>query len=335
MSNHPNQCFPWQTSIWDHLRASQQNNRLPHAILLTGDSGMGKAQFAQAFAQSLLCTNRNQEGHACMQCRGCQLFQAGTHPDFTLLSPEEEGKNITVDQVRRLGSYFSMTSQYEGFRVAIITPAERMNAAAANSLLKTLEEPPAQTLLLLVSSQSSWLLPTVRSRCQQIHFQRPGRDITLPWLKAQLDNHDNDMELLLNLSNEAPLKALKMAQDNSIQERHALFNEIEDMQKGLLTPADIAERCLKRNPKQVIDWLSSWVSDLIRLGLSEKPPGLVNQDLVKFLHQNRNRLDLLQAFRYLDRLHEALRLSYTQVNMQMLLEDMFIGWRTLITIDTK
>ncbi|RMG36493.1 MAG: DNA polymerase III subunit delta', partial [Gammaproteobacteria bacterium] len=144
--------LPWQTDRWEELVARRRSGRFPHALLLSGPQGIGKRQFAHRVAAALVCDATDPAAAPCGSCRSCRLVRSGTHPDIRWLTPEAEGKAIRVDAVRSLIDQSSLTTQAQGMRVFIVEPADAMNAAAANALLKTLEEPPASSCLLLVSS---------------------------------------------------------------------------------------------------------------------------------------------------------------------------------------
>jgi DNA polymerase III subunit delta' len=172
-------------SSWDRLQA--QRGRLPHALLLVGQRGLGKFAVAQAFAGSLLCEQPQADGHACGRCLACNWFAQGNHPDYRLLQPQalaeegdaEEGKKkasqqITIDQVRGLDDFFNVGTHRAGLRIVVVNPADAMNRSTANSLLKVLEEPPPETLFLLISSEPLRLLPTIRSRCQVVPVTVPS-----------------------------------------------------------------------------------------------------------------------------------------------------------------
>src|SRR6185312_9049826 len=146
---------------WNYLHQRRQNNSLPHALLLTG---LPDLEFPRLFSKSLLCLKPDLEGKACNNCRTCSLMQAGSHPDFYQIEPEETGKTIRIDQIRELISELNQTAQQGGYKIAIIAPAEAMQMGAANALLKTLEEPAANTLIMLVSNQPGLLAATLRSR---------------------------------------------------------------------------------------------------------------------------------------------------------------------------
>jgi len=181
--------LPWQAEHWTRLQARRQRDALPHALLLCGAAGLGKRAFAQRFVQGLLCAEPA-DGDPCGRCRSCLLVAAGTHPDVVSLSfgSRKDGvqrSEIVVDQIRELSARLAMSSQFGGWQVATIDPADAMNPAAANALLKTLEEPSAQTMLVLLSD-APWRLPqTIRSRCQRIEFQLPAAAAALAWLQGE------------------------------------------------------------------------------------------------------------------------------------------------------
>ncbi|HBB79504.1 MAG TPA: DNA polymerase III subunit delta', partial [Pseudomonas sp.] len=170
----------WQAGLWQLLAGRQQH---AHAYLLHGPAGIGKRDFAERLMALLLCQRPSLEG-ACGACRGCQLLAAQTHPDHYILEPEEVDKAIRVDQVRDLVDFITQTAQLGGRKVVLLEPAEAMNINAANALLKSLEEPAGNTVLLLVSHQPSRLLPTLKSRCVQQACPLPERQQSLDWLLA-------------------------------------------------------------------------------------------------------------------------------------------------------
>ena len=180
---------PWHAEHWARLQRRSQRDALPHALLLCGAAGLGKREFASRFVRALMCTDAT-GGDACGHCRGCQLVDAGTHPDvveltFGLRKDRTPRTEIVVDQIRELSARLAMRSQLGGWQVATVDPADAMNPAAANALLKTLEEPAAQTMLILLADAPWRLPPTIRSRCQRIEFQLPDPSVALAWLQAQ------------------------------------------------------------------------------------------------------------------------------------------------------
>ncbi|HEY5603415.1 MAG TPA: DNA polymerase III subunit delta', partial [Gammaproteobacteria bacterium] len=186
--------LPWQQPVWQHLVQRYQGEQLPHALLLSGAAGLGKLHLAQSFARWLLCSQNHDPATAransepCGQCQGCHLMNAGSHPDYLGVALEPDRQQIPIDTIREVSRYLSLKSQFAPMQIVVIAPAEAMNQYAANSLLKTLEEPTPGTLIILVTSQPSRLLPTIRSRCQKLEFSPPGRRDALDWLTAQLQN---------------------------------------------------------------------------------------------------------------------------------------------------
>ncbi|WP_081683460.1 DNA polymerase III subunit delta' [Arenimonas composti] len=180
---------PWQQRIYLRVVTALEAQQLGHALLLGGAPAMGKREVARRLAMRLLCAKPGADGFACGECRGCRLFRAGTHPDlheisFGLAQTGNFRSEIIVDQVRALAEWFSLTPQAGGAQVAIVCPAEAMNTAAANALLKTLEEPSRDRYLILVSDQPGRLAATIRSRCQKLEFRIPLRAEAEAWLRA-------------------------------------------------------------------------------------------------------------------------------------------------------
>ena len=143
--------YSWQTTQWQNIQRQLVADKLAHGLLLVGNEGLGKRDFAQQLANGLLCNSAGSDGLACGQCSACHLLAAGTHPDLFVLQAEERGKTIKVDEVRQLSAQLNLTSQFGGYKIALIIDAHDMNINASNSLLKTLEEPAADTILILVS----------------------------------------------------------------------------------------------------------------------------------------------------------------------------------------
>ena len=160
--------LPWQQQQWHYVNQRIAQKHLAHAMLLTGKTGLGKRLFARYLAQALLCSNTGTDHMPCGNCRNCQLYEVGNHPDYLFIEPEDHKKPIRIDQIRTVVEFLEHTSQSRRYKIVLIDPAERMNLNAANSLLKTLEEPPGASMLLLLTSAPSQLPITIRSRCQQL-----------------------------------------------------------------------------------------------------------------------------------------------------------------------
>ncbi|EKF75199.1 DNA polymerase III subunit delta' [Alcanivorax hongdengensis A-11-3] len=247
---------PWHQQEMTRLLEQHEQGRLPHALLLSGVAGTGKLRLAQSLAQTLLC-EKPSGGVACGQCQGCQLSSAGTHPDLHTLYPDEPGKAIKIDQVRQLVAFATRTAQYSGYRVAIIRPAEALNRNAQNALLKTLEEPGSQTLLLLVSDQPSLLLPTIRSRCQQRPLPLPAPGQALDWLSPQVGESASS---LLAAAQGAPLRALELEQADWFADRQRLLEALVNVAEGRQSAAQASPALSRHDPKILAPVIYGWLS---------------------------------------------------------------------------
>ena len=334
--------FPWQESLWHHLVKRYQKNQLPHAFLLSGAAGLGKLLFAESFAKWLLCSqNSNPQDtqeikQPCGQCQGCLLMHAGTHPDFRKVVPEAEGKQIPIDTIRTVGNYLTLKSQFAPLQVVVISPAEAMNKFAANSLLKTLEEPTPDSLLMLLTSQPSRLLPTIRSRCQSIEFPVPETSQSLSWLEKQLpqaasSGSQSEIKQLLALAAGAPLLARQYAQDETLKSYQQLFTSFEKLAQNQADPVTEAKLWEAVGLAKSVKWIYFWVAAMIRLKSGMGQVDSKSEWLEPMLEKLAQRINSERLFLYLDKLTESTRFVNSQVNVQLTLEDLLISWRELNT----
>ncbi len=318
--------LPWHQSLWDTLQAARRAQRMPHALLLSGVSGMGKQHFAERLVHALLCEAPSADGVACGHCKPCHLLHADTHPDFLQVTPEAAGKAIKVDQIRALLAFTSLTANYGHHHLIFLHPAENMNLSAANSLLKLLEEPPSDTLLILLSHQPQRLLPTIRSRCQQFDFNRLDAASSRAWLQARLDGQAVDIDLLLRLQAGAPLAALQMAA--LMPQREQAFKTWQALLDKRQDPLEVAASWLETGHLLSLEWLLSWTMDLLRVRSTGAAQQVQNQDVQTALLTLSQRFQSRQLFTLLD---EQLRqrqlvLQGSSVKPQSLLEDLALSW---------
>ncbi|HEX7369834.1 MAG TPA: DNA polymerase III subunit delta' [Rhodanobacteraceae bacterium] len=220
----PSWCLP----LWDVLATRAAHGTLPHALLLCGPAGLGKRALAEAFVRARLCESL-QDGRACGHCRACKLLAAGTHPDRILVTLEENPKThvmrkeVVIDQVRDLSARLAMASQMDGWQVAVIDPADAMNVASQNALLKTLEEPAEASLIVLVSDQPSRLSATIRSRCQRLDFALPSRAEAQEWLASR---GVESADVALAAAGGNPGQAWLLAEQGGLQRRQDVARDI-------------------------------------------------------------------------------------------------------------
>jgi len=263
--------LPWHAEHWARLQARRQRDALPHALLLCGAVGLGKRAFARRFVHGLLCSEPL-DGDACGHCRSCLLFAAGTHPDVVSLSfgVRKDGvqrSEIVVDQIRELSARLAMSSQYGGWQVATIDPADAMNPAAANALLKTLEEPAAQTMMILLAD-APWRLPqTIRSRCQRIEFHLPATATALEWLQAgQVD----DAAAALAAAGGNPGLAQAWAQEGALDRRQEVRKDLAALAAGRGQPLEVVKRWLDNEPAQRLWFAAQAVADEVKARSAER-----------------------------------------------------------------
>jgi DNA polymerase-3 subunit delta' len=320
-----NTLYPWLAEQWRTVTAARAQDRMPHALLLYGARGMGKNEFAGLLAQSLLCERPRQDWMPCERCAACRLYGAGSHPDFRDLCPQEEGKAIKIDQVRELALALALKSHGNAFKVGLIRPADAMNANAANSLLKTLEEPTDNTVLLLVSERPARLPATIRSRCQMLRFGAPSRADTLAWMAEKVPQAD--AELLLGLAADAPLLALEMAGEGVLAERRLRFEQWVSVSTGREDPVAIAQEWARETGLRWLRWLHDWLTDMIRIRLAGPGAMLRNSDLRDELCRLAQANDCTTLFEQLDRTTRASRLvSSGSINRQLLTEEILVMW---------
>lgn len=273
--------LPWQKAQWDRIDSLHVAGKLPHALLLRGPAGTGKVAFAKALAQRMLCANPA-NGLACGQCKYCKLFTANTHPDYFVAQPEEGSRSIKVDLIRDLIAFASKKAQFDGYRVVMVQPAETMNVNASNALLKCLEEPGGNTLIMLVSHQASQLLPTVRSRCQSVEFPVPDMALTLPWLG---DSTKNEVvaKRLLSLAGGCPMKAATLASGDWQKQRDHTFELWYGLAQKKMSMVEVAEALAKYPIVDVMEWLAGWYVDIARLALNPSAPLLDDEKRERLL----------------------------------------------------
>ena len=333
--------YTWQQSQWQQINQLIASKRLPHAMLLRGNQGLGKADFAVALANAVLCKQPTANFQACGLCKACQLLTANTHPDLYYLKPTapptSKSKNpvlsIRIDDIRALCDKLNQTSQYGGFRVAILEQAENLTLSAANSLLKTLEEPGQNVLILLVTARPHRLPVTIRSRCQSLRFTEPDEKQALDWLQQnqasagqQLQGSQIQLQQALKYAHGSPLAALKHLQQ---EQHHQIL--CEAMTAGISggSSLDYAAKLAKFAKIQTLEGMLSWVSDLSRLLACGPETGIINEQYRVKLQALAKKVNEQRLFRFYDQLNFNLLHSSIAVNEQLLWENLLLSWDNL------
>ncbi|CAL61569.1 DNA polymerase III, delta prime subunit [Herminiimonas arsenicoxydans] len=342
-----NTLYPWQHASWQQWQKLRE--RLPHAILFHGPEGIGKTAFAEACAQSLLCETPNTDGHACGTCAACGWFGQYSHPDYRRVRPEilddgesaegeeaEAGdtkkskstkapsKEIKIDQIRALSDFMNISTHRSGMRVVTLYPAEALNTAAANSLLKMLEEPPPNTMFLLATNSIDRLLPTILSRCRKFALAMPGAEETLQWLQAQ---QVKDADSWLAEQGGAPLAALASSQAGARETLDEFLQQLA--QPGVDAALKTAERLQKTPVTELVAWLQRWLYDVLSVKLS----GTIryyprHQKELAALAARADAGALLQAIKMLN---ERRAIADHPLAPKLFIEDMLLDYSTLFS----
>ena len=330
--------------VWKQLVERRQ--QLPHALLLTGQRGIGKFDLAVHFVQWLLCENSTSSQEACGTCLSCGWLSQGNHPDFRLIQPEtlagiqeettenssnkKASQQITIDQIRALDDFLHIGTHRMGLRIVLINPAEAMNRSTANSLLKSLEEPSVSTLFILVSSEYDRLLPTIRSRCQQLFVPIPEFGRSTACLNTV---GIKDAEHWLALTGSSPLRAAELA---STDEHLVLDILVAELTKGAgLNPFAAAvaiDRTIKAVKvsiplKQWVEWGQKWLIDLILVRIGQNPRYFLTYE--ETLHELVKTTNLEKLLAFFRKALQYRRQTEQPLNSRLFFEDFFLGYMTL------
>jgi len=219
--------YPWLQDCWSRFVSRASGERMAHALLLAGPAGTGKLELAQAMSAWLLCAAPGTT--ACGTCRSCRLLNGGAHPDRFEVFPEDERGLLKVDAIRELVSSLNLTTSISQRKVAVVAPAEGMNRSAANGLLKCLEEPPGDTVIILVSHNPGRLPVTIRSRCQLLAVTSPERSATQAWLQQNCQAEAGPAAAAVAAAAGSPLVARQLLQDDALASFTAMREDLAQL----------------------------------------------------------------------------------------------------------
>jgi DNA polymerase-3 subunit delta' len=254
---------PWLQAARAQWAAALHHDRMPHAVLIHDSPGAGGQQLALWMAQMLLCVAPT--SRPCGVCAACISVAQDRHPDFTRIGLVEESKQIRVEQARDLSADLALASHQGGYKVALIDPADALNWNAANALLKTLEEPPARTVLILVAQQPSRLPATVRSRCQRMRIRAPEREAALVWLNQSVG--EGPWAAVLDVIGNAPLLAAQLDPRAVLQIRDETLAGLADLASGRPDAARLADAWSRAELELRLNCFENWLTERVRCGL--------------------------------------------------------------------
>ncbi len=320
------------------LKASILHDRVAHAYLFYGEEGIGKKQAAFLFAQAINCDrDYGPDGpDACGACRSCQQIENRTHPDFILIEPDRELANpqIKIEQVRELEEQIVYRPLLGRRKICVIDDADRLTQGAANALLKTLEEPTAHSLFLLVTSRPAALPATVRSRCQGIRFVPPARTQVEAALIVKRELPPADARFLA-MATQARIGQALQAEVATLRTQQDEFCRLMSPQSlrsaaTVLTAAEALHKA-DRAP-EALEWIEQWVRDLILVGAGADQDSLLNLEHLSELQQLAGNLHLAPLLDLLTELETIQRASTRNVNLQMALENILLRLRDAVCV---
>ena len=282
------QLYPWLEPVWGDWQKSLDAERFPNAVLVNAPDGLGVDSLLEQLSAALMCANY--ESEACGFCHSCELVKSGSHPDLHRIQPEKEGKAITVDQIRASNRWALESSQLGGYRVIMIDPAEAMNEASSNALLKTLEEPSSKCIFVLTTSNTSILMPTIRSRCQQTTITSPSAITASEWLSKELSK--TVPPYVLALVNNAPLTAKTMVESGEVEACDKVLRQFVKVVDG--TDVDLMSfaTTLSKEPTKHLSWIWYLLSDV-----QKKHFGVESESFIPSSQKLKDVLDYPNAYK--------------------------------------
>ncbi|KLV08973.1 DNA polymerase III subunit delta' [Photobacterium aquae] len=315
--------YPWQESLWQQWQQLLDQERLHHAILLLAPAGSGREALARQLSKTLLCSNGVTE--PCGVCHSCRLFEAGNHPDYHQVAPEQAGKQIGVDTIRKCTRLAVETSQLGGQRIMQIDFADAMGEAAANALLKTLEEPPAGCQFILMAEALDKLLPTINSRCNKWRLAMPDEQDTRRWVGRQL-MQDVKLEIV-RINGCAPLATQAfIEQGQDIRYGNLLSAFAAFLQPPHLGLQELVGMFAKEGHHS-LSWVSYFLVDCLKL---QQGAGsfLVHSESLPLVQQAAAAVTsplLMNQIRKANALHRQLD-THTGLNTELLIMDWLMGF---------
>jgi DNA polymerase III subunit delta' len=305
------------------LKEHVARGRLRHAYLFTGPPGVGRSTLALRLAQAVNCQESPSPGEPCLSCRSCKTIENLSHPDLVVVQAEQKGGAIRVNQIREIQHSLSLTPFEARYRVAIFLRFEEANLHAANALLKTLEEPPPQVIIMLTAESGGQLLPTIESRCEKIRLRPAAVEIVSQGLMNQWGISAETARLLAHLSNGRPGQAIHWHQHPEIlEQRRTVIMDLYNLLNGerLDRFAYAQSLTIEKDDFHLAlqTWVSFWRDVLIRISGTSTP--LTNPDLIDVIDTIANQMSLEKAWLVLTKLDNTFNLLERNVNARLAAE---------------
>jgi len=307
------------------LRLALTQGRLHHAYLFVGPEGVGKRTVALSLARALHCSDRTRD--FCGQCANCARIQAGNHPDVRVIGPLPDKKEISIQQIREIEKELNFRSFSGGKKIAIIDPATLMNLAAQNALLKTLEEPPQDSVLILIAFNSGGLLPTLRSRCLRLSFSPLRRDLLAGFLRTKGVNPET-ARLLAAISGGSLGAALSIDVQEAREKRQFWSGLLCALKTGGYRAATEAAEALATNKEetsQFLQWAETWYRDLLIHAVTPDFGDIVNLDQLAQIEKDAAHADVEHLLSLLTQTSAAGAQIQRNLNRRMVLEQLFFN----------
>jgi DNA polymerase III subunit delta' len=308
---------PWLAPQIEQLRRARSANRYPTGLLIHDGRGAGGEALGRFAAQLALC---REPGAPCGRCRDCRMFRASQHPDFIEVHPIEDSKLIRVEQVRELSEQLVLTSHGGGATVALISPADSMNANAANALLKSLEEPRAAVTLILVSATPSRLPATILSRCLRLRIAAPARVVSVAWLERH--KGPGPWSTVLDVLRDAPFEALQADPAELARLKAETDRSLSDALAGRMDIPGTAERWARGESLAMrLACLETWITARIDDAVG-RPRQSSELRSSAHLPESGSDMNIAVLLRLLDGIYELRRLRLTSINRSLALEQL-------------
>lgn len=312
--------------ILEHLRSALRNGRLHHAYLFLGPDGVGKRTVAMALAKAIHCAEN--EHDYCGGCVNCARISDGNHPDVRVIAPLADKKEISIQQIRELERELNYRSFTGKRKIAIIDPATLLNTAAQNALLKTLEEPPADSLMILIAANGGGLLSTVRSRCLRLSFAPLPRQEVAVFLESKFAVKFEDAQFLAAISMGSIGVAANLDKDELVEKRRIWSGMLDSLKTKDYQAAMVAAEAIAANRVEALEflkWAETWYRDLLVHSVTQQPDELVNLDMLEQIEKQSGEKNTDQLLSFISQISRTGARIQRNLNRRMVLERFLFG----------